>query len=111
MNTHLKPGPQVIQKPQLTTEQLGTLAKLQLKLSSLGAEGDFLPIAQEGPVVTLYKFVPKNATRVGLIERLANDLAIAIGAECVQVGRILASPLSVFMSRTKLRTWYRSGTR
>jgi DNA segregation ATPase FtsK/SpoIIIE, S-DNA-T family len=72
----------------LTPEQLGTLASLQLKLNSLGVEGDFLPTVVEGPVVTLYRFVPKNATRVSLVERLAPDMAIALGADVVQVRRM-----------------------
>jgi S-DNA-T family DNA segregation ATPase FtsK/SpoIIIE len=51
-------------------------------------EGDFTPNVSEGPVVTLYRFVPKNATRVSLVERMAPDMAIALGAECVQVKRL-----------------------
>ena len=38
--------------------------------------------------MTLYRFVPKNATRVSLVERMAPDMAIALGAECVQVKRL-----------------------
>jgi DNA segregation ATPase FtsK/SpoIIIE, S-DNA-T family len=72
----------------LSEQHLRVLATLQVKLASLGVEGDFLPSVSEGPVVTLYRFVPKNATRVSLVERMAPDMAIALGAECVQVKRI-----------------------
>jgi DNA segregation ATPase FtsK/SpoIIIE, S-DNA-T family len=72
----------------LTDEQLSTIATLQLKLNALGVEGHFLPDAREGPVITLYKFVPKGSTRVAQIENLSQDLAIALSAEAVQVKRL-----------------------
>jgi DNA segregation ATPase FtsK/SpoIIIE, S-DNA-T family len=75
-------------KPSLSPEHLAVLATLSVKLASLGVEGDFQPTVSEGPVVTLYRFIPKNATRVTLVERVAPDLAIALGAECVQVKRL-----------------------
>jgi len=73
---------------RFTDEQLATLATLQVKLNSLGVEGDFLPDVSVGPIVTLYRFVPKNATRVSLVERVAPDLAIALKVEAVQVRRV-----------------------
>jgi DNA segregation ATPase FtsK/SpoIIIE, S-DNA-T family len=73
---------------QLDPKHLAILATLQVKLQSLGVDGHFLPQVSEGPVVTLYRFVPQNATRVSLVERMAPDMAIAIGAECVQVKRL-----------------------
>ena len=73
---------------KLDEKHLAVLATLQVKLASLGVEGTFLPQVSEGPVVTLYRFVPQNATRVSLVERVAPDLAIALGAECVQVKRL-----------------------
>lgn len=73
---------------KLDEKHLAVLATLQVKLASLGVEGHFLPNVSEGPVVTLYRFVPQNATRVSLVERVAPDLAIALGAEAVQVRRI-----------------------
>lgn len=75
-------------KDMLTPEQLAVLATLQVKLSSLGVEGHFLPSVSVGPIITLYKFVPQNATRVSLVERLSDDMAIALGVEAVQVKRI-----------------------
>lgn len=72
----------------LTPEQLAILATLQLKLVALGVEGHFLPEVSEGPIITLYRFVPKNATRVALVERLSDDMAIALGVEAVQVKRL-----------------------
>lgn len=67
---------------------LATLAKLSQKLIALGIEGDFLPDIFEGPVVTLYKFLPKASTRVAQVEKLAPDLAIALAADAVQVRRL-----------------------
>jgi DNA segregation ATPase FtsK/SpoIIIE, S-DNA-T family len=75
-------------KTPLTDEQLATLAILQVKLASLGVEGHFMPEVSEGPIVTLYRFVPENATRVSLVERIYQDLAIALKAETVQIKRI-----------------------
>jgi S-DNA-T family DNA segregation ATPase FtsK/SpoIIIE len=73
---------------KLDERHLAVLAVLQVKLQSLGVEGHFLPSVSEGPVVTLYRFQPQNSTRVTLVERVAPDLAIALGAECVQVKRL-----------------------
>ena len=72
----------------MTPDQVQTLARLAHKLASLGVDGEFLPTVSEGPVITLYRFVPKNATRVASVERLAPDLAVALGAEAVQVNRL-----------------------
>jgi DNA segregation ATPase FtsK/SpoIIIE, S-DNA-T family len=80
----------------LTPDQLATLAKLQLKLVNLGIDGHFLPDVSVGPVVTLYKFIPTNATRVSNVENRADDLAIALGVECVQVSR-LADSIGIFV--------------
>lgn len=75
-------------KTNLSDNQLASLATMSLKLAALGVEGEFLPQVSEGPVVTLYRFVPKNATRVQLVERVAQDLAIALAVEAVQIKRI-----------------------
>lgn len=84
MNTNLTTK----NETKLDEKHLAVLATLQVKLASLGVEGHFLPTVSEGPVVTLYRFVPQNATRVTLVERVAPDLAIALGSECVQVKRL-----------------------
>jgi len=76
------------QTPKLDDKHLKTLATLQVKLTALGIDGHFLPTVSEGPVVTLYRFVPQNATRVQLVERLSDDMAIALGVEAVQVKRL-----------------------
>jgi len=64
------------------------IAILQLKLNSLGVDGHFKKEALEGPIITLYKFVPSNSTRVSFIERLSDDMAVALGVEAVQVKRL-----------------------
>lgn len=80
----------------LTPDQLATLAKLQLKLSSLGVDGHFLPEVKVGPIVTLYKYLPTNATKVSQVEARADDLAIALSVDCVQVSR-LADSVGIFV--------------
>lgn len=72
----------------LTPDQIQVLAKLQVKLSSLKIDGHFLPEVSVGPVVTLYRFVPSNATRVSVVENLSDDMAISLGVESVQIQRI-----------------------
>jgi S-DNA-T family DNA segregation ATPase FtsK/SpoIIIE len=72
----------------LTPDQLATLAKLQLKLSSLKIDGHFLPEVSVGPIVSLYRFVPTNATKVSHVENLSDDMAISLGVESVQIQRL-----------------------
>ena len=72
----------------LTPDQLVVLAKLQVKLSSLKIEGHFLPEVSVGPIVSLYRFVPTNSTKVSHVENLSDDMAISLGVESVQIARI-----------------------
>lgn len=72
----------------LTPDQLKVLASLTLKLSSLKIDGHFLPEVSVGPIVSLYRFVPTNMTRVSTIENLSDDMAISLGVESVQIARI-----------------------
>jgi S-DNA-T family DNA segregation ATPase FtsK/SpoIIIE len=72
----------------LTPDQLATLAKLQLKLSSLRIDGHFLPEVSVGPIVSLYRFVPTNSTKVSHVENLSDDMAISLGVESVQIQRL-----------------------
>lgn len=72
----------------LTPDQIQVLAKLQVKLSSLKIDGHFLPEVSVGPIVTLYRFVPTNATKVSNVENLSDDMAISLGVESVQIQRI-----------------------
>lgn len=72
----------------LTPDQIQVLAKLQVKLSSLKIDGHFLPEVSVGPIVTLYRFVPTNSTKVSHVENLSSDMAISLGVESVQIQRI-----------------------
>jgi len=72
----------------LTPDQLATLASLQLKLSSLKIDGHFLPEVSVGPIVSLYRFVPTNSTKVSHVENLSDDMAISLGVESVQIQRL-----------------------
>ena len=72
----------------LTPDQLVVLAKLQVKLASLKIDGHFLPEVSIGPIVSLYRFVPTNATKVSHVENLSDDMAISLGVESVQIQRL-----------------------
>lgn len=72
----------------LTPDQLQILAKLQVKLLSLRIDGHFLPEVSVGPIVSLYRFVPTNATKVSTVENLSDDMAISLGVESVQIQRL-----------------------
>lgn len=69
------------QTPTLTDEQLATVAKIVLKNSQLGVSAEFHPPVKEGTRVSLYKFLPKGATRVAHMEAVAPDLALALGID------------------------------
>lgn len=75
-------------RPILTGEQLATMATLQLKLNSLGVDGRFQNEVSKGPIVSIYRFEPTNATKVSQVEGLADDFAIALGVEDVFVKRM-----------------------
>lgn len=80
----------------LTNDQLRILAAMTLKLQSLKIDGHFLSEVSVGPIVTLYKYLPTNATRVSSIENRAADIAIALGVDCVQISR-LADSIGIFV--------------
>jgi len=71
----------------LTQEQLETLASLIERLHSLGVTAKFADVA-EGPVVTVYRFLPTGKTRVSHLEALSADFAVATGSEAIVVKRI-----------------------
>lgn len=71
----------------LTQEQLETLASLIERLHSLGVTAKFVDVA-EGPVVTVYRFLPTGKTRVSHLEALSADFAVATGSEAIVVKRV-----------------------
>ena len=71
----------------LTQEQLETLASLIERLHSLGVTAKFADVA-EGPVVTVYRFLPTGKTRVSHLEALSADFAVATGSEAIVVKRV-----------------------
>jgi S-DNA-T family DNA segregation ATPase FtsK/SpoIIIE len=74
--------------PILTLKQLEISAKIVVKLQTLGCEVKFLPEISEGPVLSVYRVVPKGKTKVSEIENLAKDLAVFLGAEDIVVKRL-----------------------
>ena len=72
---------------ELTKHQL-IAAQLLTKITELGHSVTYIPQVSEGPIVTIYRFLPRGATRVSHIEGLAQDFAICLGVEDVLVKRI-----------------------
>lgn len=68
--------------------QQAVAATLLTKIIELGHSVSYVPTISEGPIVTIYRFLPKGSTRVSHIEGLAQDFAIALGVEDVLVKRI-----------------------
>jgi DNA segregation ATPase FtsK/SpoIIIE, S-DNA-T family len=63
-------------------------ATLLTKIHELGHSASYVPEVSRGPVVTIYRFLPKGSTKVSHLEGLAQDFAIALGVEDVLVKRI-----------------------
>lgn len=89
---------------QLTEEQVQTFATLISKMKALGVSAAPLANVVEGPMVSIYRFEPRASTRVGAIESLSNDFAVALGVEDVLVKRMPGdSAVGVFVPN-KVRT-------
>lgn len=73
---------------QLSTTQLDTIVAITTKLHQLGLQAEFQKPVSTGPIVSIFRFMPKGATRVSEIERLADDFAVALGVEDVFVKRM-----------------------
>ena len=72
-----------------TTElQKATLTVLTTKMSELGLSVRPLPHVSEGPVVTVYRFLPYGSTKVAQLEALSQDFAVVLGAEDIVVKRV-----------------------
>lgn len=72
----------------MSDEQQETIAKLTIKTIELGFSVKFVPPIQVGPIVSIYKFLPMNSTRVSTLENLASDYAVALGVEDVLCKRM-----------------------
>lgn len=88
----------------LTEEQINTFAILVSKMRALSVDASPLPSVAVGPMVSVYRFEPKGATRVSAIESLSQDFAVALGVEDVLVKRMPGdSAVGVFVPN-KVRT-------
>lgn len=67
--------------PVLTDEQKMTLAALTHKFSELGFAVKPLADITVGPVISIYRFVPQGTTRVGQMEKMADDFSVLLGQE------------------------------
>jgi S-DNA-T family DNA segregation ATPase FtsK/SpoIIIE len=72
----------------VSPEQFKTIAAVTLKLASLGHEVTFVEPITVGPLITTYRFAPKNSLRVAQITALAADIAMALAVEDVTIRRL-----------------------
>lgn len=73
---------------ELNDEQVQTFATLMSKMRGLNVDAAPLSTVTQGPMVSVYRFEPRGATRVSTLENLANDFAVALGVEDVLVKRM-----------------------
>ena len=71
----------------MTPEQLDISALLISRIASLRVSAKFLGV-NEGPIVSVYRFVPIGRSRVSHLEALSADLAVATGSAAVLVKRL-----------------------
>jgi S-DNA-T family DNA segregation ATPase FtsK/SpoIIIE len=82
----------------LTQEQVEVIATLLAKMTALGVKASPLQHVTVGPIVSIYRFQPADATRVSTLEGLAGDFAVALGVEDVLVKRMTGdSAVGVFV--------------
>jgi S-DNA-T family DNA segregation ATPase FtsK/SpoIIIE len=75
-------------KKDLSQEQLTLVMAVTMKFAELGHELTLVDPISVGPMVTTYRFTPKNSTRVKQIENLSEDIALMLGAESVMIKRM-----------------------
>jgi len=79
-------------------EHLQTAGLLAKKLHALNVDAHVLDEVSEGPVVSVYRLLPVNRTRVSQLEALASDFAVALGVEDVVVKRLVGeASVSLFI--------------
>lgn len=73
---------------KLTDDQLDVVAKITIKLTELRYDAKFIPPVSVGPLISVFRFLPTNQTRVSNLEGLATDFAVLLGVEDVFVKRL-----------------------
>jgi DNA segregation ATPase FtsK/SpoIIIE, S-DNA-T family len=71
-----------------TESDFAVISTITLKLAQMGLEVSFVEPITTGPIITTYRFVPKQATKVNQISNCAEDLALALHVEDVLVQRL-----------------------
>ena len=71
-----------------TDDQKRIIMTITVKLAQLGHEVTWQEPITTGPLITTYRFVPRNATKVAQIASCADDLAIALSVEDVLIRRL-----------------------
>jgi len=72
----------------MTPNQQQTLAKITVKFTEFGLSFKPLPEISVGPILTVYRFLPINKTKISEMESKAEDLAMILGVESVVVKRL-----------------------
>jgi S-DNA-T family DNA segregation ATPase FtsK/SpoIIIE len=71
-----------------TEEQKAVTIVLAHKIASLGLNATFVEPISVGPILSVYRFMPKGSTKVSSLEALSQDFALALGVEDVMVKRM-----------------------
>ena len=90
---------------ELTPEQKAITVVLAHKIASLGLQADFTEPISVGPIVSVFRFLPKGSTKVAQLESIAEDFAIALGVEDVFVKRMPGDTAVGIFVPNKERQW------
>src|SRR5690242_5234770 len=96
-----------------TDEQKNIVIAIAHKLASLGLDATFVEPISIGPIVSVYRFLPRGSTKVSHLEGLSQDLAVALGAEDIMVKRMPGeSAVGVFVPNKERQfvKWFNHAT-
>jgi S-DNA-T family DNA segregation ATPase FtsK/SpoIIIE len=71
-----------------TDDQKNTITHIVIKLAQLGHEVTWQEPITTGPLITTFRFLPRNSTKVAQITSCAQDLALTLGVEDVVARRL-----------------------
>ena len=72
----------------LTDDQKRVVMQITVKLAQLGHDVTFVEPVTTGPLITTYRFIPRQAAKVSQIAGLTQDIALALAVEDVTIRRI-----------------------
>src|SRR3974390_2570886 len=91
----------------LSEAQRAVLTVLTAKMTALGLAVKPVNEVVEGPVVSVYKFLPIGATKISNIESLSQDFALILGVYDVVVKRVPGDvAVSVFVPNKERKLVY-----